>query len=141
MLAGQCLFAVISLFVAGKIVDRITGESVDRSLQIVVVIVSLTALFVGFNIFKKTIYRIRAEKKSGVERIERYRKACIIWWIMIEGPGFFAIICFMWTNNLSFFFLAVFHILILLVFMPRRENIIVLLNLDSQEINQVEGRV
>lgn len=140
LLAGQCLFAIISLSLAGTDSYRIEGESFSRSLQIATVIFSTTALFIGFNLFKKAIFRIRSESQPGIKRMEQYRKACIIWWIMVEGPGLFSLVFYLWTDNLSFFFLACFHILILFVFMPKKENIIVLLKLNSEETTLLEGR-
>jgi hypothetical protein len=70
-----------------------------------------------------------------------YRAACILWWAMIEGPGLLATIGYMLTANLSFLALAGLHILIILAFMPRRENIIVLLNLTAADVAELEGKV
>ena len=52
---------------------------------------------------------------------------------MIEAPGIFAIVGYILTHNLAFFFLGLLHIVILFIFMPRRDNIILLLNLNSEE--------
>ena len=81
----------------------------------------------------------RNSKAPGIQRLIQYRTACIIWWSMIEIPGMFAIACHLLTANLSFLFLAIFHILILFLFTPRKENIILLLNLNSQELGEIEG--
>ena len=69
-----------------------------------------------------------------------YKTACITWWAMIEIPAVFAIVCYLLTSNLSFFFLALFHILILFLFRPRNANIHLLLNLSSAEITDLEGK-
>lgn len=103
LVAGQCLLAIISLFVAGTEPYRIEGETFSRSVQIVAAIFSIAAIFIGFNLFKRSIIRIRVRSNSGVKRMEQYSQACIIWWVFIEGPAFFSILCYLWTDNLSFF--------------------------------------
>lgn len=112
----------------------------ERTLQVVAVVASVAVLLVGFNLFKRKMMEARNSTASGETRMRLYRTACIIWWAMIEGPGLLAVICFMITGGYAFIALAGFHILLLLVFMPRKDNIIVLLNLDSQEVARLEGQ-
>ena len=69
-----------------------------------------------------------------------YRTACILWWAMIEGPGIAAGIGFILTGNYAFFALAIFHLLIMLVFSPRKSNITMFLNLSSDEVARLEGK-
>ena len=138
LVAGQFLFAIISLFVAGTEPFSIEGETFNRSVQVVATIFSIAAIFIGLNVFKRTVIRIRAGNNSGVKRMEQYRQACTIWWAFIEGPAFFSILCYLWTNNLSFFFLSCLHTLILFLFRPRKENIVLLLNLNNEDISHLE---
>lgn len=140
LLTGLGLFAVISFFTAGKNFTMIADESLSRKLQVVVLIFSLTMLIAGFNHFKKTILNIRVAEVSAHKRMEKYRTACIIWWAMIEGPGLMAIIGYLLTANHAFLFLGMLHIFILFIFMPRKDNIIVLLNFNSDETMQLEGK-
>src|SRR5687767_12410315 len=133
MLAGTCLFAIIALIITKRNISAMVDETSGRTLQIAAVVFSLAMLFIGFNLFKRKIMAARNLNGSAEERMMQYRAACVIWWAMIEMPGLFAIICYILTTNLSFFFLAIFHILILLVFMPRKENISLLLNFNGEE--------
>jgi hypothetical protein len=114
--------------------------TLERTLQVVAVVVSIAALLVGFNLFKRKMMEARNSTAPGETRMSMYRTACILWWAMIEGPGLLAVICFMITGGYAFIALAGFHILLLLVFMPRKDNIIVLLNLNSQEVTRLEGQ-
>lgn len=136
ILAGLSLFAIIALNITGEGMMA-ESESTNRNLQIIAIIFSLSSLFVGFNIFKKSLVRIRESGDTARGRAERYRISCITWWAMIEVPGLFAITGYLLTDNLSFFFLGLLHIVLLFVFMPRRENIILLLNLSSDEVSQL----
>jgi hypothetical protein len=69
-----------------------------------------------------------------------YRTACIMWWAMIEAPGIVAGIGFILSGNYAFFALAIFHLLTMLVFAPRKANIILFLNLSSDEVARLEGK-
>ena len=140
MLCGTCLFAIISLIVINRESITTTEESLNRTLQVTSVFFSFTLLLIGFNLFKKKLVAVRNSLDHAERRMNQYITACITWWAMIEVPALFAVSCYWLTANLSFFFLASFHIFILFVFMPRKENIIVLLKLNSQEVMRLEGR-
>jgi hypothetical protein len=134
LLMGMSVFVLISLYV------HMNNREMERSLQVGCVIASLISIVAGFNIFKRKIMLARHSDGPGVERMNKYRSACIIWWAMIEWPGLLTTTSFILTGNYAFFALAVFHIIILLVFMPRKDNIVVLLNLTSKEVDQLEGK-
>jgi hypothetical protein len=114
--------------------------SMERILQVVSVIVSLSSVVAGFNIFKRRIILARNSGEPGKKRMSKYQAACITWWAMIEWPGVLAIVGYMLTGNFAFFAMALFHIVILLAFMPRKDNIVVLLQLNSTEVDQLEGK-
>lgn len=140
LVAGQCLFAAIAFVLVQRDTIAILDESLSRTLQVVVVVLSLILLYIGFKVFKGKLMTIRNSGRSAEQRMSQYKSACILWWAMIEVPGFVSMVSYLLTGNLSFFFLGIFHILILLVFTPRRENIYLLLNLSSQEISQLEAK-
>ena len=135
LLIGMSVFVLISLYV------HMNNREVERPLQVACVISSLISIVAGFNIFKRKIIIARNSPVPGTKRMEMYRSTCIIWWAMIEWPGLLATTSYILTGNYAFFALAIFHIMILLVFMPRKDNIVVLLNLTSNEVDQLEGKV
>jgi hypothetical protein len=137
-MAGLFLFAVISLVVVLQGFPAV-DESIQRTLQLVCILVSILSVLTGFNIFKKRILAARISNVPGEKRMEQYRKACVIWWAMIEAPGLLAGIGFLLSGNFSFFALAVVHVLILLAFTPRKANIILFLNLNSKEVAHLQG--
>lgn len=140
LLIGMAMFNIVALVFMPQGIGGKADESFQRIFQIVCVLVSATSLIGGFNIFKKRILAARNDMGPGEQRMELYRAACILWWALIEGPGLLAAIGFMLTHNYAFFALSLFHLLCLLVFTPRKANIIVLLNLNSDEVTRLEGK-
>jgi hypothetical protein len=139
LLIGLTLFIIISLVVTLLGFHK-ADEQLQRTLQVVCILVSTISVIGGFNIFRKRIFAARNSLGTGEERMEQYRAACILWWALIEGPGLLATISFLLSGNYAFFALAVVHLLILLAFMPRKANIILLLNLTPQEVARLEGK-
>ena len=109
-------------------------ESVDRILQVAVILVSLPALLFGFRLFKRRILEARGMNAPAYERLMAYRSACVTWWAMIDFPGVFAIVGYLLTGNFAYLFLAAFHIMLLILFTPRKDNIAVLLNFSSEDM-------
>jgi hypothetical protein len=138
LLAGMAAFDVVSLITVKDFI--VVDENMQRNLQVVCILLSGISLFAGFKIFKKKIFAARNSQEAGKKRMELYRTACILWWAMIEGPGIAAGIAFMLSGNYAFFALAVFHVLVLLAFSPRKANIVMFLNLDSKEVAGLEGK-
>ncbi|WP_207511365.1 hypothetical protein [Longitalea luteola] len=139
LLSGMLAFNIVSLIMVSEGFPAF-DESEQRTLQAVCILLSTVCLVAGFQIFKKKMLAARNSPEPGEKRMALYRTACILWWAMIEAPGIMAGIGFILTSNYAFFALAVFHLLIMLIFTPRKANIIVLLNLNSEEVTMLEGR-
>ena len=131
---------IAAIILAEKGIGAIKDESLDRILQAVFVLIAVVSVITGFNLFRKKIMEIRTSKAAGVEKMMQYRTACILWWAMIEGPCIFAAIGLMITGNFAFLALALFLLAALAVFSPRKQNIILLLNLNSAEVQMLEGK-
>ena len=143
LLISMAIFGITAVIIAQLVPPAsivIAGESFQRNLQVVCILLSGLSLIGGFKIFKKRIFAARNSLEPGEKRMELYRAACILWWAMIEVPGIIAGFGFILTGNYAFFALAVFHILALLAFTPRKANIILFLNLNSEEVVRLEGR-
>ena len=129
---------IFILVKAGKL--HAANPSLERVLQFAAIFLSVVMFLIGFNMFKRKIMEARNSLVNGEARFQLYRAACIVWWAMLEAPGMFAVIGFVLTGNYAFLALAIVHVLALLAFMPRKDNIAVLLNLSSQEAAQLEGK-
>lgn len=140
VLISMVMFNVVALVLMLEGLTSLVEESFQRTLQAVCVLLSALFIIFGFKVFKKKILAARNSIEPGEKRMELYRAACIMWWAMIEGPGIIAGIGFILSGNYAFFALAILHLLILLAFTPRRANIILFLNLNSEEIGRLEGK-
>ena len=114
-------------------------KTLETALQAVAAVLSIGSLLVGFNIFKKRLLAARNDTGSGETRFVLYRGACILWWAFLEGPGLFATASYFITGNLVFIVLALFHLALLAVFMPRKDNIVLLLRLTTEDVQKLEG--
>src|SRR5690242_10978081 len=108
LLLGLFLLIAASLFIVVRGLGTAQeNESLQRTLQVVCIIVPLGCVLPGFNIFKRRILAARNNSGSADKRMEQYRMACITWWAMIEGPGLLAAMSFLLTGNFAFFALAI----------------------------------
>jgi hypothetical protein len=114
-------------------------KTLETTLQAVAAVLSISSLLIGFNIFKKRLLAARNDTGSGETRFVLYRGACILWWAFLEGPGLFATASYFITGNLVFIVLALFHLALLAVFMPRKDNIVLLLRLTTEDVQKLEG--
>lgn len=139
LLVGLLFFAAAVFFLVrtGKF-PPVSNGSLDRILQIAALLVTGILLMTGFRLFRKKIIALHKSPDSAEKKLDQYRSACISWWGMIEIPGIVAIICFLLTNNYAFFALACFLIILLALFIPRADNIILLLKLNRDEVMKLE---
>jgi hypothetical protein len=140
LLVGMAMFDIVSLIIVLQGAPVIADEPMQRNLQVGCVLLSAVLLIGGFKIFKKRIMAARNSSESGEKRMEMYRAACIMWWAMIEAPGIVAGIGFIISGNFAFFALAIFHLMAMLVFAPKKANIALFLNLNSGEVARLEGK-
>jgi hypothetical protein len=137
---GGFAILVFALAKSGNLHPAAAGTNVEKTLQVTAILFSVILFIIGLNLFKRGMLKARNSGEGGQERFAKYRSACVLWWAMIEAPGIFAAVGYALTGNFAFLLLAAAHVLALLTFMPRKENIIVLLNLTPQEVKQLEGR-
>ncbi len=141
LLMGLSLFGTLSLvLVATNSFPAVLDAANDRMMQVVAVLLSVGMVVAGFNLFKKKIFAARDSSGTAEEKVTDYRKACLVWWAMLEGPGLFAFVCFLLTGNYAFFALGCAHMVAIFLFTPRKENIAVLLRLSSEEVSRLEGQ-
>jgi hypothetical protein len=63
-----------------------------------------------------------------------------VWYTTQLLAGMFGVVMYFFTQNIVFYALAMFHAAMILVFMPRRDNIAVLLQLTREEAQQLLGK-
>jgi hypothetical protein len=132
-------FVLISFLLVKRGITGQDEHDMDMIFQVIAAVLSIGALLGGFSMFKKRLVEIRKSQESAESKFAMYRGACIMWWAMLEGPGLFAAISYMVVGNVAFLALALFHFIVLVVFMPRKDNIIMLLNLTSDDVRRLEN--
>ena len=138
ILCGLAFFTIISLVIPREEIAKNLDKSIEPILQAVAAGASLLSLLIGFNIFKKQLVAARNNGGTAETRMAVYRSACILWWALIDAPGILSIIGFTLTGNYAFIGLVLFHMGLLAIFMPRKSNIILLLNLTKEEVQRLE---
>ena len=141
MCIGILFFSGLAFFVTRDSPFVPSGTDLNRTLQGIAALLSVGALVFGYRTFNKKLSAIRSSTTNGMLKMAEYRKAIIGWWAFIEGPALFAIISFMLVGNFAFLALAGFHFLLMVLFAPRKDNIILLLNLSSEEVRKLEDVV
>ena len=136
---GLASFLIVAyILVSQEMMPVNSDKTMETAFQAVAAVISFGCLVAGFTIFRKQMTAARNATPADV-RFGMYRGACVVWWAMLEGPGLFATVAYLLTGNLVFIVLALFHLGLLIVFMPRKDNIIVLLNLTSDDVQKLEG--
>jgi hypothetical protein len=135
MLAGMVLFCMVSAVVklSGKHID----STLDKTLQVVVLIVSFGCVRAAFFIFNKRL-QSADPSSSATEKLSVYRTASIIKWALIEGPVLFAVICFMLTRNYAFIALAFVLIVLFAIQAPSKLKAMLQLQITEQEFDSLE---
>lgn len=141
ILFGLAFFTITSLVIMRDEISKDFDKSLEPILQAVAAGASLLSLLIGFNIFKKQLVAARNNGGTAETRMAVYRSACILWWALIDAPGILSIIGFTLTSNYAFIGLVLFHMGLLAIFMPRKSNIILLLNLTTEEVQRLEGKL
>jgi hypothetical protein len=140
LLAGLAIFLIIAyVLISQGLYPYEKDKTTEMVFQAVAALISIGSLLVGFQMYKKRLVAARNDAGSGEARFLIYRGACIMWWAFLEAPALFAAIAYLKTGNLVFIILALFHLGLLAVFMPRKENIVLLLNLTTEDVQKLEG--
>lgn len=138
LLAGQCLFLAVMVFLVMRKSTAMVGPSFDKILQVVALLVSFGGVFAATSIFKKRLLTINTGAATMAEIGTQYRASNIFRWAMIEAPSLFAIICFFLTGNYAFAALAVALIIFFVLTAPSRLKAMIQLQLSEQEVDQLQ---
>ena len=134
-LAGMSALSLVAVFVMEAAVIDGVNEDVDRFLQGIAVVVSLVTVFAGFQTFKKRMLAVRRSGDAVPIRLQQYRKACFSWWLTLFLPAVFYLVLFVVTRNYAILVLAILSLGTVFLFRPRKENVLLLLNLSEKDIS------
>ena len=139
MLIGMTMFSAIAVFIiVSRGPLRPHDASLERTLQVVALVVAVGAVAAGFMLFNNKLSGIQAIGDVK-ERMAAYRGAAIVRWALIEGPVLLSAICFMMTGNYAFLALAIALILVFAAVRPSKAMVVYQLQLTGTEIAELEG--
>jgi hypothetical protein len=138
MLLGQIIATVIFL---ALIVTKTQSPSFfehDRMFQIVALLFTGTAFFVGNILFKKKINAIKENAQLNIQqRFEQYRTASLLQWALLEAATLFNGIAYFLVGNYSFIALAAVIILLFAMQAPNKTKMALQLGLSPQELEDL----
>lgn len=135
MLIGQLIFAAICFYlVYTKSVSAGDMEDLDKILQVIAIVFSISGFIIGTSLFKKRLLQARSLETSNTQKFEMYRSASIIQWACIEAPALFCIIGFFLTANYAFIALAATLILLFTLMMPSKSKTAFQLGISEADV-------
>ncbi len=139
LLAGQILFALISLFIVyGKGYTANPSWQNETNLFVFLcVTVGVAGYLAGSMIFRKKLEQINGNTKSVVEKFNDYRAASISRWALMEFAVLFCIIIFFITNNPIIIILGGICILLFFSLRPTLQKAASDLGINEIEIQQM----
>ena len=138
LLAGQCMFLAMVVFVATRNTTSPVSLQTDKILQVIALLVSFAAVFGSMTLFKKKLLKINDTAENITEKTTQYRAANILQWAMLEGASLFSVICFFLTGNYSFAALAIALIVFFAILIPSKIKMMLQLRLSEEEAAELE---
>jgi len=138
MLTGQLLFGAIAFYLVYSNMFLPSLQGQEKLLQVIAVILSAAGVIGGNALFKKRLLQAREIKRGDIQsRFGAYRSACILQWVLIEGPCLFNIICFLLVGNYAFLALAIALVMYFAILAPSRAKTAIHLQLNDREMTQL----
>lgn len=139
MLFGLVIFTGVIFFIQHRQGSPLAGDlKMERILQVIAVLLSVGCLVLGYRRYNAALVELKKSFGTLAERTNGYRAASVQWWAMLEGPALFGLIGYFLAGNFAFLFLSLFHTAVLAMSIPKRDIIIMLLNLRPDEVAQLE---
>lgn len=122
------------LLVQFNILEPMVGVATDRMLQVVAVLYCFAAVFVGLQLFRRKLERIRVDSQTPREKLNQYKSASLLQWSLMESAAIFSILCYLLTGNWAFLALA-FTLLVLFGGLnPFKHKVMIQLRLSEQDV-------
>ncbi|WP_290798812.1 hypothetical protein [Flavihumibacter sp. UBA7668] len=122
------------LLVQFNILEPMVGVATDRMLQVIAVLYCFAAVFVGLQLFRRKLERIRVDSQTPREKLNQYKSASLLQWSLMESAAIFSILCYLLTGNWAFLALA-FTLLVLFGGLnPFKHKVMIQLRLSEQDV-------
>jgi hypothetical protein len=138
MLVGQIIATTIFLVLTiTKMQTPSLGEQ-DRVFQLVALLFTAVAFFVGNLLFKKKINAIKQNSELNLQQqFEQYKTASLIQWALLEAATLFNGIAYFLVGNYSFIALAAVLILLFAMLAPNKTKMAIQLGISPEELEDL----
>jgi hypothetical protein len=109
-------------------------EDMDRTLQVIAIVLTAAGFLIGVSFFKKKLLALRSMDAPLKEKLAMYRAACIIQWTFLEGPSLFCIIGFFLTGNYAFLFLSGTIMILFAMLAPSKIKVAFQIGVSPEEL-------
>lgn len=130
------LFMILSfLLVQFNLIKPAVDVPTDRLLQVVAVLYCFAAVFVGLQLFRRKLERIKLSRDTTArEKLIQFKSASILQWSLMESAAIFSTLCYLLTGNWAFLALA-FTLLVLFGGLnPFKHKVMIQLRLSEQDV-------
>jgi hypothetical protein len=137
LMMGQIFFSGICVYLVYTNTILPAAKELDKTLQVVALIIAAGGIYVGMAFFKKKLMQIRAMQADAKEKLTLYRTACLIQWALLEGPSIFCTICFFLTGNYAFLALVLVILFIFVMTAPSKLKMQLQLQISEAELEDL----
>ena len=137
LLWGQILFLILAFIIVGTTEKVTASEQLDRKLQVIAVLISFSAFFIGSRIFRKKLFQARHATISAKEKLAMYRSASLIQWALMDAATVFCIVAYIITHNFAFIALALLLLIIFGAMNPFKSKVMLQLALSPSDVESL----
>ena len=137
LMMGQVFFSGICIYLVYSNSILPAAKELDKTLQVVALLVTAGGVYGGMTFFKKKLMQIRAMQTDAKGKFELYRTACLIQWALLEGPSIFCTICFFLTGNYAFLALVLIILFIFVMTAPAKLKMQLQLQISEAELEDL----
>ena len=137
LMMGQILFPAVCIYLVYTNTILPTAKELDKTLQIVALVITAGGIYGGISFFKKKLITIRAMQADAKEKFALYRTACLIQWALLEGPSIFCTIGFFLTGNYAFLALVLVILFVFVMTAPSKLKMQLQLQISEAELEDL----
>jgi hypothetical protein len=132
LIAGQLSFVLLALFLVYSGNTPASLEEMETPFLGTVVLVFTGTFLGGKNKFKKNLKACK-QKKTLVEKMNKYRSALILRYTLLEIPSFLSTIFYILSNNILLLIISVLILMLFFTLVPGKEKAIHHLELNAKQ--------
>jgi len=138
MLVGQVIFSAVMFVLVYKEEYSPVFAEHEKTIQVVALVFSALAIFIGNSLFKKKLAVINEQTVTDAKtKLMQYRSASIMQWALLEAACLLNGVCLFLSGNYAFLALAAGLLLYFAMLMPVKNKIAAQLNLQTSDLDEL----